>query len=161
MDDDYLTDIDPDTTDINCNNSDLKDWEEAWCMSSVPGGEYLSKTNNALDNIEQRGSDCAAIAQKGKQLLNEYGLRYYPGGNFSFGGRGHPSMGVLLDELWLNYYGDNTVKMTDVDGSEIKVNLEYGLVHEIEHAMGKNHIILPNGQESELITLHAIECSGL
>lgn len=61
--------------------------KKAWCASSPPTGERLQATNTALDSLAQRGQDCAQIAQKGRQLLQNYGLRYYPDGTIGKGGQ--------------------------------------------------------------------------
>lgn len=34
-------------------------------------------------------------------------------------------------------------------------------VHELEHAMGEDHITLPNGEKSRWQTPNAVQCSGL
>lgn len=154
LDDDYVANTD--TTDINCNGTNLIPSEKAWCASSIPQGETLTKTNNALNNIEQRGQVCAEIAQKGGQLLNEFGLRYYPSGTIPFGGRGGPNFGVLLSDVWIKNYLNNVANITDSDGTKVKINFEFALAHEIEHAMGRGNV---NG--SNWRTPNVVQCTGL
>lgn len=166
LNDDYVADVD--TTNIVCDGSFTGTYKEreskkAWCASSPPTGERLQVTNTALDNIEQRGNECAAIAQKGRQLLQNYGLRYYPGSASSEGGWGGPQTGALLDEGWLYFVNGQEGTVVDTDGSKLKVNLEFTLVHEIEHALGDlEHVDLPNGKESKWMTSpNTVPCAGI
>lgn len=146
-----------DTTNIDCNSSSLTATEIAWCASTVPKGTNLITINNALNKIKQRGSECAEIAQKGQQLLNQFGIRYYPSGTIPYGGRGGPQFGILLSDAWFaDYYINGFKEIIDIDGIKVKINLEYALVHEIEHALGRHHI-----SDSSWRTPHAVSCSGL
>src|SRR5699024_2680274 len=101
---------------------------------------------------------------KGRTLLKNFGIRYYANPNnneFSFGGKAGPDLGVLLQKKYIDNYVNKHFTATDVDGRKVKVNFEYALAHEIEHAMGRDHIMTSNGKLSEWVTSNVRQCSGV
>lgn len=127
--DDYHPMVPPD-----CTKAVLLPWEHAYCTSEVPTGERLTRTLSALDRIAARGGECTNVAEFGRTLLQAGQLRYYPyvesiHGNY--GGWGHPSIGAILDTGWVDAFGGTPTGAPNFDRK---------LIHEIEHAMGRNHI---------------------
>lgn len=59
-----------------------------------------------------------------------------------------------MDEWVDNWYNESVYVMDN--GSPVEVNFEFALVHEIEHAMGKDHI-----HGSLWVTPNSMHCSGL
>ena len=112
--------------------------EYARCHSftPVPGSDLDSKTRAALARIAQRGAQCAAIAAMGYAMLERGTLGFFYGSQAPSqygraGGYGGP-WGALLDyDYWMRYY----------DGADrIGRTFDNGLAHEIEHAMGVQHV---------------------
>jgi len=156
--DDFLSD----NTIPDCNEEQTEPWKIDYCASQEPTGTRLNRTNIALDNIGQRGSECLNIAERGMELLQEGNLKYFPRPDRSFnvvGGWGFDKLEggfVLLMDEWVDSWFDNTGIVMDTDGSEITVNFEFVLVHEIEHSLGRGHV-----GNSRWITQNANQCSAL
>ena len=85
------------------------------------------------------------------------------GGTGRFGGFAIRGIAALLGEAAVTALGHmgNTTQGTDKDGSTIEVNFAFVLAHEIEHQMGRDHITLPNGEESDYLTPNVAHCSGV
>jgi hypothetical protein len=124
-----------------------QNWQHAYCNSSPPEGERLTKTRNALERIRQRGGECANIATAGLNLLAAGRLRYYAYHEAygSVGGWGSPEVGALLDSGWIDGFSDSDP------------NLQGKLIHEIEHAMGRLEHYTTMGYNQ---TLNENACSG-
>lgn len=105
--------------------------ERAVCSSKPPEGEWLQRTKDALTRIEQRGEPCATIARRGWFLLNENRLGYFPRQDGLGGGYGNTLVGAYLEDLWVT----EVYNRKDSYGR----NLDWGLVHELEHASGLAH----------------------
>lgn len=129
--DDFLG---PGTAPPDCTNPVLLDWEHAWCTSTPPSGERLTRTQNSLQRVAARGGECANIATFGQQLLSTGMIRYFAHVQEIHGeyvGWGAADFGVLLAEQWIDHFGGTLTGYP---------NLDRKLVHEIEHAMGRDHI---------------------
>ena len=121
----------------NCN-APHKGTEYARCHSftPAPGTDLDIQTRGALNRIGRRGDVCAAIAAKGLELLDAGKLGYFfyseaPDQYDESAGYGG-QWGALLDlDYWYKYYnGRDSIGRT----------FDNGLVHEIEHAMGLQHV---------------------
>ncbi len=123
---DFVTDTIP----PNCN-SPSSSLERAACSATTPQGTWLQRTLDALDRIEQRGEPCASIARQGRQFIANGMLKYYSRQPGLSGGYGNSVVGVLLESLWVT----EVYNRKDSYGR----NLDWGLVHEIEHANGVPH----------------------
>jgi hypothetical protein len=142
-DEDY---IEPGSDIPDCTQPVFLDWERAYCDSQPPSGERLTRTQNSLQRVETRGSECANIAAFGRQLLAAGKIRYFPSGDYgNVGGWGDPEMGALLDEAWVDDFGGTATGYG---------NFDMKLVHEIEHAMGRGHV------EGSTETPHSASCAG-
>jgi len=163
--------IDPDCNkplseqDLGVTERDYK----IWCNSEIPSGTELSKINSALDSISNRGGICIEIAEFGEGLLSQNRFRLFPrsawdkvggiGGVFTNGGG---PLVAIMDEI-VDRFADETfiVNGTTLYGDDFshEINLEWYIVHEIEHAMGfddHNHV---NGDP--FLTPNVQQCSGL
>jgi len=149
----------------DCNESQIEPWKLDYCNSSEPSGVRLSKTNTALDRIEDRGPECETIANLGRSILGDGQLRFYPRPNRTWGvagGRGLPNVVghengvVLLMDEWVDDWFYNSQTAIDSDGTIVNVNFDFALTHEIEHAMEREHL-----SGSAWRTPNAQKCSGL
>lgn len=151
----------------DCTETQTVFWRIDYCASQVPTGARLTRTHAALDNIEQEGGVCVNIAQRGRDILSDSQLRYFPRPTNRDpkdidGGYGSPNVEgtdygfVLLMDEWVDIWTFNPVLIPDRDGTSVLVNFEFALVHEIEHAMGEPHV-----GNSRWITPNAKKCSGL
>lgn len=110
--DDYV--VNADTSEYNCNEKPDGKYEAAWCASSEPTGEERKLTKETLAKLKQRGGECAAIAQRGYELLQRGMIRYYPDNVIygvnknrdNFGGFAIPGIVALLGEAAVTYLGE-------------------------------------------------------
>jgi hypothetical protein len=132
--------------------------EYAFCHSAAPDSTspLHAITKSALGRIRARGGACVEIADRGEELLEDGRLRYFDGSDNpaeygDAGGFGSVALGVALDaDYWLRYYGS-----TDPIGR----TFDNGLVHEIEHTLGRTHTVDPNAPGVPT-TEHARACGG-
>jgi len=122
-----------DTIPPNCAHP-AKGSEYIVCTSvtPAPGTTWRQRTEDALHRIEQRGEPCASIARQGWALLNMGRIGYYPRQDGYDGGYGVADWGAYLEEPWVDRFYDHK----DSTGR----NLDFGLVHEIEHQMHVDHV---------------------
>ncbi len=132
----------------DCGQSQTETWARAYCRADPPEGTRRAWTEEALRRISTRGEECARIAAFGTDLLNTGRLQLYEwqeqDGNI--GGWGSPAIGVLPGDSWVDDFGDPAGRGIPSFDDE--------LVHEIEHAMGRNHVE-PNQ------TPNSLACDGL
>jgi len=158
---DMIDDFVPlDTLSIDCSNP--QGWRaHAYCAAAPPEDEDLNDVQDALDRIEQRGEACADIDSHGRSQLQAGMIRFYPrnvhpnaGGGFSWVGRP-----IHLSDQWIRYGADSGIAVTDPTGETIRLSLDMALVHELEHNLGRDHIVV-NGTESLFLTPNVLQCSG-
>ena len=132
----------------DCNQAQVKLFARAYCSGTVPEGERLRKTLVALDKVAARGGVCVSIAEHGRYLISSRQFRYYPSSTEygNVGGWGSPTIGAILDEAWVDAFG------------EADPNFHRKVVHEIDHAMGLLHHADVNGSP---YSVNEVECSGL
>lgn len=143
--DDYLGDMSP----PDCTKPNLQPWEHAYCTSTVPTGERLVRTLTGLQRIASRGGECATIAAFGQQLLLSGRIRYFAhveSIHGPYGGWGGPEIGAVLGAFWVDDFGGAPSGHPNFDNK---------LVHEIEHAMGRDHV-----DASGSDTPNSRSCSG-
>lgn len=146
----------------DCEQEQITPWKIDYCNSLAPTGVRLNKTNLAFDYIEERGVECAAIVNHGRNILKNGHLRFFPRPNRSWdvaGGRGIENVEdgvVLLMDEWVDNWNDKSFVVQDRNGTFINANFEFALIHEIEHAMGRAHV-----QGSEWVTPNSLQCSGI
>lgn len=149
-----------DTLDIDCSNP--QGWRaHAYCAASPPEGEQLTDVENAFNRIEERGDSCEFIASHGRDQLQSGMIRFYPrdvhpnaGGGFSWTDRP-----IHLSDQWLRYGADSGIAVNDPTGEIVRLSLDMALVHELEHNLGRDHIVV-NGAESLFLTPNVLQCSG-
>lgn len=117
-----------------------------WCNSKQFSGNRLTIIKDALVRIKNRNPSCNAIADFGNLLLNQGRLREFPraafaqsgglGGIFANGGGAF----ATISEVYLDAYSQTTFSVSGLNSQgnsyTHNINLEWALVHEIEHAMG-------------------------
>jgi len=151
-----------DDTVPDCDEEQTEPWKIDFCASSEPTGIRLEKTLTAFNKIEQRGAECINIVSKGRELLENGNLRYFPRPNRQnnvSGGWGFEQLdgglALLMDE-WVDNWFENVASVSENNGSTVTVNFEFILIHEIEHVLGRDHI-----EDSRWLTPNANLCSGL
>jgi len=147
-------DIRVDKPDCSTQHSEL--WKSLYCDSSAPTSTRRSLTREALERIRERGATCRKIADYGFALLEAGALRYYPNSLGRVGGIGATGL-ILLNEYWVDQTPVNPVQETLPDGTTIQRNLEFMLVHEIDHGMLTGNIHSRYGYS----TPNTQKCSGL
>ncbi len=124
----------------------LKDYA-IWCNSKQFTATRLTIITDALQRIKSRNSVCSSIAGFGTSLLINDRLREFPasaysqsgglGGEFANGGGAF----AVISEVYLDSYSNSSFNVTGMNnlgnGYSHDVNLEWALVHELEHAMGE------------------------
>jgi hypothetical protein len=146
-------DYDPGMTPPDCTKPMLLPWEHAYCTSSCtsspPSGERLVRTLTALQRIAARGGECANIAAFAQNLLASDQIRYYDyveSIHGEYGGWGSPEIGAILDTGWVDDFGGTAAGAS---------NFDLKLIHEVEHAMGRDHV-----PGSTIHTPNSNACSG-
>lgn len=144
---------------LDCSSTSLSTKQEDWCDSYSPTGEYLERTQNAIDKIRDRGSECAAIASAADFLLDGGRLRYWDRNNEPFGGFGgidevNGQGFALLSSTWIEYYYNKVSSTTET--YPYKMNLDFAIVHETEHSMGRGHV-----NNDPYLTPNVKTCLGL
>jgi hypothetical protein len=149
-----------DTLSIDCSNP--QGWRAyAYCAAAPPEGQDLKAVQDAFNRIKQRGDACLSIASHGQGQLQSGMIRFYPknvhpdaGGGFSWVGRP-----IHLSDRWIRYGADSGIAVTDPTGEVVRLSLDMALVHELEHNLGRDHIVV-NGTESLFLTPNVLQCSG-
>ncbi len=151
-----------DNNDPDCEEEQTEPRKIDFCASLEPSGVILEKTLTAFNKIEIRGTECINIANKGRELLANRNLRYFPRPNRQnnvSAGWGIEQLdggiALLMDE-WIDNWFDKVALVTENDGTPVKVNFESILIHEIEHVLGREHV-----EDSQWLTPNANQCSGL
>lgn len=134
----------------------------AWCNAQAPDTiTQLPALNTALDRIEARGGVCVEIAQTGRTLLQSNNIKVFtenvfPSGVKPTGGLGVKGHGIRLHADWFELLDHTSGYRT------WEVNLEFTVVHEIEHYLnGPSHITPPGAPGYYDETENARLCSGL
>jgi hypothetical protein len=126
----------------DCSAAFLNRWQDLYCnRRQEPDSAQVRATLQALDQIATRGEECAAIAQRGRDLLATGQITFFVWQEGGSGGYGHRNTGIQLDEGYARHYG--------TQGSRF----ERVLVHEIDHYLGHGHI-----DSSGLETPHTAQC---
>lgn len=150
-----------------CNETQTIDPLEAFCEGVVPTSDDLEKVNNEIEQLINKGGECAEIGKTAQNVLNAGYLKIFNSGSINWdgnpvGGYGGEFDGtindpsnsqpyILIDRKWIdNFY--NTYHQKD----ELNVDFQFALIHETEHAMGRGHV---NG--SEYITPNVLQCSDI
>jgi hypothetical protein len=81
-----------------------------------------------MDRIASRGPTCAAIAQKGRELLAAGQITFFVWQEGNAGGYGHRNTGIQIEAAYPQLY------------DEPNSSFEKVLVHEIEHVLGFGHV---------------------
>lgn len=135
-------DMSRDTIPPDCSAGDLSQWQELYCFRALPPDTAQTRaTLQALDAIATRGEACAAIAQKGRELLATGQITFFIWQEGDSGGYGHRNTGIQLNRDSARLYGTS--------GS----TFEHLLVHEIDHVLGFGHL---DSQPTE--TPHTSQC---
>lgn len=129
----------------DCANPDNTAWQKLYCRSTLPDAAEQEKLLQALDRIAARGSECAALAQIGRDLIARGGIKVFIWQSGDAGAYGHPNTGIQLDADLIRLYDP----IHSPGGS-----LEHHLVHEIDHVIRLGHI-----DAAELETPHTAACS--
>jgi hypothetical protein len=146
-DDDVPIDQIPD-----CSQPQQTNWAKAFCRALEPTSENLRRTRSALERLTQKGGECAVIAAFGRDLLeSRHMLRYFAPVAGDAGGWGDPDIGVLLALNWVENFGNE-------DNTNYSVFVSV-LTHEVEHAMGRAHLVDAQGHERNE-TPHSEACSS-
>jgi len=87
-------------------------------------------------------------------------IRIYPNHVHPQAGGGFSSLGrpVHLSDHWFNFGPSSTISVNDPTGLTVRLSLDMGLVHEIEHNLGRPHVEI-NGIQSLFLTPHTYECT--
>jgi hypothetical protein len=132
-----------DTLPPNCSDPNLTQWQRLYCFRAVPPDSAQKRaTLQALDAIAARGAECAAIAQKGRELLASGQIQFFVPLEGDAGGYGHRNTGIQLNEASVRLYGT------------VGSSFEATLVHEIDHVLGFHDHIDAAG----LQTPHMAQC---
>lgn len=114
-----------DTLPPDCSSITLTQWQHLYCFrASAPDSAQRRATLQALDAIAARGSQCAAIAETGRDLLAGGQIRFFAWQEGDAGAYGHRNTGIQIN--------DGTVRLYGTPGSDY----EGTLVHEIDHVLG-------------------------
>ena len=126
----------------DCSAANLTHWAKLFCFRAFPpDSAQRAVTLQALDAIALRGPECAAIAQKGRELLASGWITFFVWQEGDPAAYGNPNTGIQLDEAFARLYSTG--------GS----NFERTLVHEIDHVLRLGHI-----DAAQLETPHTAQC---
>jgi len=156
----------PDT--INCAspptpaNAYSRQYVKAYCASVLPSGPQAQQINAALNRIKARGGMCATLANAGIALMQGTAkIRVFPSGTSGTGsieGGGdqkqeYPFISDFLLNMNLPAGQYGIVPTATFNGNPIRVNLEWQLVHELDHwvnnaghVSGSSGLLTPNHQ---------------
>ena len=125
-------DLGADTIIPDCPPTNPTNFQAAYCRSFPPEDERLTRTMKALERIEQRGEECAVIAQTARQLIAQGAFRYFEWVEGDKDGWGHRNTGVLIAVGAVDGWG----------GDDYVYNRLFDAIiaHEIDHFMGLGHI---------------------
>jgi len=168
LEDDIYKHRDPDCTKPYSNQDPsirFKDYT-IWCSSKEYAGTRLVTITNALQRIKNRNPICSTIADFGTSLLNNGRLREFPssaynssgglGGEFANGGGAF----AVISEVYLDSYSNATFNASGINSLgnvySHDINLEWALVHELEHAMGEEG----HSEGDPWLTPNAQLCTG-
>lgn len=131
----------------DCTQPQVLSWARAYCRAAPPTAERRVRTDSAIARVARRGSECATIAQAARDLQAAGRLQYYDSlvGDGA-GGWGDPGIGVLISTSWIDIFGNT--------GNPNLSTFDRVFVHEVEHAMGREHI-----DDSGTDTPNSRECS--
>lgn len=149
-DDDLLSLAPPDCS----NPQTLRVGEQAYCAGTQPAGVRLNRVNDALGRMELRGEECRALADRARALLVQGHVRIYSNAGQYRGG--YAPLGgdwIALDSRWVDLFHSSL----SGDGR----NLDHALAHELDHILGRHHLINPDGTEDKYNTPNSRHCAGL
>jgi hypothetical protein len=113
----------------DCFDPDNTAWEKLYCRSAIDTTQ-ARKTRQALDRIAQRGSECAVLAQKGREMIDSGEIRFFLWTEGDDAGYGHPNTGIQIAAQMVARY----------DPLQPDQDFEHVLVHELDHVFRRNHI---------------------
>jgi hypothetical protein len=113
----------------DCSDPNNTHWEKLYCRSTVDSTQ-ASKTRQALDRIGTRGAECAALAQKGRDMLAAGQLLFFTWTEGDAAGYGHPNTGIQIAAQMVAHY----------DPLQPDQDLEHTLVHELDHVFRRDHV---------------------
>jgi hypothetical protein len=134
----------------DCSVPATTNFEAAWCRAQEPQGILYERVTSAFDRIRDRGAECAEIADHGMMLLQTGQLRFFDAMPGDAGRWGDWDVGVILADYWVHRWYTTAA----TPGTQ-PMNLEFALIHEVDHTLGLNHTDTPQQ------TPHTKACSGL
>jgi hypothetical protein len=143
----------------NCAQPGLTPYttDDAWCSGWVPTDLFLQRVQDALSRIQQRGPECAKLAQKAALLLSRGTLRFADGEHAGWTASA-PLGGnwAVFDRKW-------------VDESWTPMHLDWIISHEMDHSVDnvipgvtddEGHLLKSDGTVNRYHTAHSRQCEG-
>jgi hypothetical protein len=132
--------------------------DDAWCGGHSPQGQELTRLQNSLARIRQRGVQCAALAAKAQTLLDA--------GTFRLSDTNYPgwAAGAPLGGNWAIFRSEW------LTSAYSEKNLDWVISHEMDHSTNAvipgvtdagGHLLLPDGSVDPYNTPNSRVCGGV